>query len=91
MTEEIDHEIKTPVWRQLADILREQILTGQILPEHVLPSEPQLEQRYGLSRTTIRKGIALLRTEGLVETIAGRGSYVVSEAELREHQRGETD
>lgn len=76
---EIDHEISVPVWRQLAAILRRQIRSGEIQLDHVLPSEPQLEQRYHLSRTSVRKAIGLLRDEGLVITIAGRGTYVVSE------------
>ncbi len=76
-----------PVWRQLAAILRARILAGRYEPGHAVPSEKQLEQEFGIARGTTRKAIALLRDEGLVVTVAGRGTYVVSEAELREYQR----
>ena len=77
----------TPVYRQLAAILRRRILSGAIRPEHVIPSEKQLEQEYGLSRNTSRRAIAILRDEGLVVTVAGRGTYVVSEARLDEYRQ----
>jgi GntR family transcriptional regulator len=42
----------------------------------VLPSEKDLMDTFGVARTTARRAIALLRTEGLAETIPQRGSYV---------------
>lgn len=89
--EVIDYGVATPVWKQLAAILRARILSGRIEPRHAVPSEKQLEQEFGTARGTVRKAIALLRDEGLVVTVAGRGSYVVSEAELREHQAAEPE
>jgi len=85
-SETIDYGVAMPVYRQLAGILRARILSGWIAPDHVLPSEKQLEQEFGLSRNTSRRAIALLRDEGLVVTVPGRGTYVVPEPELRDHQ-----
>jgi GntR family transcriptional regulator len=73
--ETIDPRGPVPVWRQLAAILRARITSGRIPPGRVLPSEKQLEQEFGISRGTARKAIALLRDEGLVVTVAGRGTY----------------
>jgi len=42
-----------------------------------MPSERTLTQEYGLAHGTVRKAIALLRDEGLVETVAGLGTYVI--------------
>lgn len=89
--EAIDPDVATPVYRQLASILRRRILAGQIRPDHVIPSEKRLEQEFGVSRNTSRRSIALLRDEGLVVTVPGRGTYVVSEAELRKHQGAQPD
>jgi len=36
----------------------------------------QLRQEFGIARGTARKGIALLREQGLVVTVRGRGSFV---------------
>jgi DNA-binding GntR family transcriptional regulator len=79
----IDHGAAEPVWRQLAAILRARILAGQYPPGRVIPSEKQMEGEFGIARGTARKAVALLRSDGLVITVAGRGTYVVTEAELR--------
>ena len=85
--ETIDPGGATPVYRQLAAILRRRILSATIEPGHVIPSEKRLEQEFGLSRNTSRRAIAILRDEGLVVTVAGRGTYVVSAARLDEYRR----
>jgi DNA-binding GntR family transcriptional regulator len=66
----------TPVYVQVADILRARIESGQLQPDRPVPSESQLEQEFGIARGTARKAIALLREQGLVVTVKGRGSYV---------------
>jgi len=72
----IDYGVAMPVWRQLAAILRARIRAGTYAPGHVIASEKTIEQEFGISRNTSRKAIALLRDEGLIVTVAGRGSYV---------------
>lgn len=73
---EIDHEAGTPVWQQLADILRGQIKRGEIAPGKLLPSIRTLTQTYGVADGTVKRAIAALRDEGLVKSITGRGTYV---------------
>ncbi len=65
-----------PRYLQVAEHLREAILRGDYKPGEALPGEPQLAQRYNLSRPTIRQAIAALRTEGLVAAEHGRGTFV---------------
>jgi DNA-binding GntR family transcriptional regulator len=84
--ETIEPGVATPVWRQLTAILRARILRGQYQPGHAVPSEKQLEQEFGIARGTARKAIAALRSDGLVVTVAGRGTYVVTEAELQRYR-----
>ncbi len=73
---EIDHEAGTPVWQQLADILRAQIERGDIAPGKLLPSIRTLMQTYGVSDGTVKRAIADLRSAGLVKSVTGRGTYV---------------
>ena len=75
-TEVIERDIPEPAWRQLAAILRGRILAGRYAPGHAIPSEAACQHDFGVSRGTCRKAVALLRDEGLVVTVAGRGSYV---------------
>jgi DNA-binding GntR family transcriptional regulator len=75
----VDHLDPTPLWQQLAAVLREMIQSGQLRPRDPLPSESQLEQEHGVSRGTIRRALAVLRDEDLIVTIAGRGTFVKPE------------
>ncbi len=66
----------TPVYVQLADLLRAQIESGKLLPNRPVPSETALQQEHGVARGTARRAIAILRDEGLVITVKGRGTFV---------------
>jgi GntR family transcriptional regulator len=65
-----------PLYTQLADILREMITSGELQPRSPLPSESYLQQEQGIARGTVRTAIGILRDEGLVVTISGRGTFV---------------
>jgi len=65
-----------PLYTQLADILRERIKSGELPPRSLVPSESYLQQEHGVSRGTVRMAISILRDEGLVVTISGRGTFV---------------
>jgi GntR family transcriptional regulator len=73
---EIDRWDPTPLYEQVAEILRGQIERGELVPRQPLPSESYLMGEYGVSRGTARKAIAMLRDQGLVHTVPQRGSYV---------------
>ena len=72
----VDHEGKTPVYLQIAAILRGEIERGEIAPGRPVPSETQLMQRYEVARLTARKAVRVLADEGLVEVVTGRGADV---------------
>jgi DNA-binding GntR family transcriptional regulator len=72
----IEHDRGVPVYEQLASILRTQIESGELQPERALPSGKVLVQRYGIARGTVDKAIALLKEEGLVYVLKGKGVYV---------------
>ena len=72
----IDHESDIPVYVQLADLLRAQIMSGELAERRPVPSIRTLMQRYGISDGTVKKAIDVLRSEGLVHTVRGKGVYV---------------
>jgi DNA-binding GntR family transcriptional regulator len=72
----IDHDRGVPVYEQLAAILRAQIESGELQPERALPSGKTLVQTYGVARGTVDKAIAVLKAEGLVYVLHGKGVYV---------------
>jgi GntR family transcriptional regulator len=59
---------------QLADQLRAGIRSGEIVD--LLPSLTSLMEETGLAMGTVRRSIKILRDEGLVYTVPGRGTFV---------------
>lgn len=66
---------------ELVSSIRNQIITGNIAPEQYLPSEKLLAEQYGLSVQSVRKGLDLLVSEGLIVKVPKVGSQVVDPAE----------
>ncbi|MGV0810777.1 FadR/GntR family transcriptional regulator [Mycolicibacterium boenickei] len=58
--------------------LKDKILAGDLPPGQKLPSESELIDEFGVSRTVVREAVTRLRAEGLVETFQGRGSFVLA-------------
>lgn len=65
-----------PLHLMISEKLREQIFQGNYPPKGQLPSEYDLGQQFGVSRTTVRRAIANLVNQGLVETYRGKGVFV---------------
>ena len=66
-----------PMYRQIAEQLREQIESGVLKPGQQLRTELELRELHGASRNTVRDAIKWLTTLGLVETRPGQGTFVV--------------
>ncbi len=64
--------------RQMADLLRRQIVLGHF-PHGRLPLEAALAREFATSRNTVREALHLLREEGLVERCPGVGTTVAAE------------
>ncbi len=76
MARRVDPTSDRPVYKQIADELRDRILTGQLEPGERLPSEAALVSEFGVAQGTVRQSLAVLRAEGLVVAEHGRGVFV---------------
>ncbi|MGW0248964.1 GntR family transcriptional regulator [Nocardia goodfellowii] len=65
-----------PKYRRIAEVLRREISEGRLVSGQQLPTEPELVERYGVSLPTVRQALAVLRSEGLIESRHGIGSFV---------------
>ncbi len=74
----IDPSADRAVFRQLADLLRNRITSGDLAPDASLRSELRLAQEHGPSRTSVRQPVSLLRSEGLVTVQPPRDTFVRS-------------
>lgn len=73
--------MSSPMYRVIAEDLRQQIETGALEPGAQLPTETGLRETYGASRNTIRDAIKLLTQLGLTETRPGQGTFVIRKVE----------
>lgn len=67
---------ETPLYLQIVEMLRREIVTGLYPVGTALPSESVLVQRFGVSRHTVREALRSLRESGLVVSRKGLGTIV---------------
>ncbi|MEV4115471.1 GntR family transcriptional regulator [Nonomuraea sp. NPDC049695] len=72
----VDQLDPMPIYEQLARIIREKIKAGDLQERQLVPSESSLQQEHGIARGSVRRAMELLRDEGWVITIQGRGTFV---------------
>jgi DNA-binding GntR family transcriptional regulator len=71
----VNPDLPTPIYEQLASLLRAQIDSGEISGR--LPSVTTLMQRHDIgSQDTVLRALTLLRDAGVIETYQRRGSFV---------------
>lgn len=73
----LDATRPAPLYQQLSDCLRRQVLAVNWPADSAIPSERELMRLTGLSRMTIRQAIDSLTREGLLTRVHGRGTYIV--------------
>ena len=84
---EIDHHSGVPIYRQLIEQIRRQIMSGQLSEGEQLMSVRELAAQLRVNPMTISKAYALLEVEGLVERRRGIGLFA---ARLRKDQKERT-
>lgn len=72
----IEKGIGLPLYKQIFEQVRSQILVGDILSGYRLPSERQLAKSLQVDRTTVLNAYRELKSEGLVDARVGRGTIV---------------
>lgn len=65
-----------PPYIQTAEVLRREIATGRLKPGDKLPSARALQDQYGIASGTVQNALRLLKSEGLIYSVQGRGSFV---------------
>ena len=65
-----------PRYLQLADLFRQRIAKGHWALGEKLPSLFELVQEFDVARVTVRQAIDVLRRDGLVDPVQGRGTFV---------------
>ncbi len=80
----------TRIYEKVVEKLKESISRGDILPGDPLPSERQLMDDFGVSRSSLREAFRVMELLGLIESVPGKGRFVrhpKSPAEDEKHIR----
>ncbi|WP_375426129.1 GntR family transcriptional regulator [uncultured Friedmanniella sp.] len=79
MSAAIDRSSPLPFYHQLKQILLADLRERQLAPGDRLPGDHDLCAAYDVSRTVVRQALAELETEGVIERVKGRGTFVAPE------------
>lgn len=66
------------LYEQIVDQVEARILNGELKPGDKLPTERELAEQFGVSRTAVREAVKALIQAGLIEAHPGRGTFVTS-------------
>lgn len=72
----VDKKSKIPLYEQLYQQLKEQVLTGKLSANQKLPTTRELAADFMVSRNTVINAYSQLEVEGFIKSIGGSGHYV---------------
>ncbi|OFX26769.1 MAG: hypothetical protein A2Z07_00305 [Armatimonadetes bacterium RBG_16_67_12] len=72
----LQRHLSAPLHRQLGAVLSRHIRTGRFRPGERIPSEREICDTYGISRTTVRQTIGVLVAAGLLVRVPAKGTFV---------------
>jgi DNA-binding GntR family transcriptional regulator len=85
----LDPSAPEPLRDQLADLIRDQIRTGELAPRTKLTPSIQMADELGVSRSTVTEAMSLLREEGLVRFVKGKGIFTAEPGAIKEWLKGD--
>lgn len=72
---------------QLVDLIKSEILSGELPPRTKLTPSIEMADELGVSRSTVTQAMTLLREEGLVRFVPGRGIFTAEPGVIDEFKK----
>lgn len=72
----LNHTSMVPIYEQVVDQVKNQVITGELAENELLPSVRALSGTLKISALTVKKAYDRLEEEGFVVTVHGKGTYV---------------
>ncbi len=72
----LDYRDARPIYTQICDGIRDQILSGVLRPEDKLPSVRELATQLTINPNTIQRSYRELEMQGWIATVPGKGCFV---------------
>jgi GntR family transcriptional regulator len=79
---ELDPDDPRPAYRQIGDRLRADITSGTLAPGGQLASLREMAEQYGVAIETVKRALSDLRSDGLLVTRQGKGTFVRTEVSV---------
>ncbi|MFT5082468.1 MAG: GntR family transcriptional regulator [Lentisphaeria bacterium] len=76
-----------PLYLQIKEALKKQILSGEYAPYERIPSESELMSTFSVSRITVRQALRDLHSEGLIFTSQGKGTFASKPKAMQDVQQ----
>ena len=83
----LDYRDARPIYTQICDGIREQILTGVLQEGDKLPSVRELAMELAINPNTIQRSYRTLEDEGWIASVAGKGSFVCGVPQAQEEDK----
>lgn len=85
----LDLQSRLPIYEQLKSKIIELVMVGELKPDDQLPSVRNFARDLGVNPNTVQKAYNSLERDGIIYSVAGRGSYIHPEiAKTDQLQRG---
>ena len=82
----LDYRDVRPIYAQIIDGVREQIVSGVLQPGDKLPSVRELAAALAINPNTIQRSYRQLEVEGWIATVPGKGCFVCQTPETYERE-----
>ena len=84
---QLDYRDARPIYTQIIDGFREQIVAGILHPGDKLPSVRELASRLAINPNTIQRSYRTLEMEGWIVTVPGKGCFVCTVPTIRQQEK----
>lgn len=73
---QLDKNVPIPLYFQLKEMLVEEIKSGKYEVDSLIPTEKEMSEQFGISRTTVRQAITELVQEGWLYRVKSKGTFI---------------
>ena len=89
----INHSSMVPIYEQILEQIKAQIISGELKENDLLPSVRAMAKELKISALTVKKAYDNLEEEGMTRTVHGKGTYVTASNQelLQEERRKEVE
>lgn len=74
------------VWAQVVEEMRRRIREGEYQSGHPIPGAPRLASEFEIAKGTAQRVLEVLREEGLIYTLVGKGTFVAPRDQWKEEE-----